>query len=402
MSRSGAQPSPRQVIGPTLTALYILDYAPSVDEAVLAQLVDYLEAHHFDWNHPIAPDGLTERFAPGVRDDFPRQTGGYFQTPLGTPGSARVALVYLKMYARTGSAEYLEKAEALVASVLRRQQLEDGHLHHVGLNTWSADHAERLVLGPNGAPTSFINPRGMVDQHPWSGLKANVLRTLLDYADLRETLGIDCGLLQNIDLAQEVLHVAPESGPLALEATASSGLPVVFSLVSGPASLSGATLTLDGTPGIVRLIVSQPGDEVYCAAASRNLYVSVGDNAPPAPDSLDLEILNESEIRLDWTYPEFDGLLLGIRVEYREAAADSWTVDALLATDARSHIVSGLTGGVEYEFRVFAYNPVSDSPSSPVATGSPLAEVIQFFLEAECGDYDPAFWAPYADGPGNI
>ena len=50
--------------------------------------------------------------------------------------------------------------------------------------------------------------------------------------------------------------------PFLLSASASSGLPVVFSLLSGPATLSGDTMTLTGA-GTVTLQASQAGDSTY-------------------------------------------------------------------------------------------------------------------------------------------
>ena len=50
--------------------------------------------------------------------------------------------------------------------------------------------------------------------------------------------------------------------PFLLSASASSGLPVVFSLLSGPATLSGDTMTLTGA-GTVTLRASQAGDSTY-------------------------------------------------------------------------------------------------------------------------------------------
>ncbi len=51
--------------------------------------------------------------------------------------------------------------------------------------------------------------------------------------------------------------------PFDLEATASSGLDVSYSVVSGPASVSGKTITLDGTEGEVIIKASQAGDGTY-------------------------------------------------------------------------------------------------------------------------------------------
>lgn len=54
---------------------------------------------------------------------------------------------------------------------------------------------------------------------------------------------------------------------ITLSATASSGLPVTYNLVSGPATLSGPTLILTGA-GTIRITVSQGGNSFYKAAAS--------------------------------------------------------------------------------------------------------------------------------------
>ncbi len=59
---------------------------------------------------------------------------------------------------------------------------------------------------------------------------------------------------------------ALSSPPFALAATASSGLPVTFALLSGPASLVIDTLQLTG-PGTITVQAGQPGDATYLPAA---------------------------------------------------------------------------------------------------------------------------------------
>jgi hypothetical protein len=54
--------------------------------------------------------------------------------------------------------------------------------------------------------------------------------------------------------------------PFQLQATASSGLPVVYTILQGPATVSGNILTLTGQAGIVKVKASQPGDDVYAPA----------------------------------------------------------------------------------------------------------------------------------------
>ena len=51
--------------------------------------------------------------------------------------------------------------------------------------------------------------------------------------------------------------------PFTVEATASSGLPVIFSIISGPAAVNGNTITLSGTPGTVIIRASQAGNDDY-------------------------------------------------------------------------------------------------------------------------------------------
>ena len=59
---------------------------------------------------------------------------------------------------------------------------------------------------------------------------------------------------------------AVSSPPFALNATASSGLPVTYALLSGPATLNNDTVQITG-PGPVTIQASQPGDAFYLPAA---------------------------------------------------------------------------------------------------------------------------------------
>lgn len=53
------------------------------------------------------------------------------------------------------------------------------------------------------------------------------------------------------------------SPPFTISATASSGLPVSFSIVSGPATINGNTITLTGNAGTVTVRAFQPGNAQY-------------------------------------------------------------------------------------------------------------------------------------------
>jgi hypothetical protein len=72
------------------------------------------------------------------------------------------------------------------------------------------------------------------------------------------------------------------SGPVTLSATATSGLPVTFEVVSGPGSVSGNVLTLAGA-GTVQMMAHQGGDEDWLPAPSVAFAVVVNPEPPPPP-----------------------------------------------------------------------------------------------------------------------
>ena len=74
------------------------------------------------------------------------------------------------------------------------------------------------------------------------------------------------------------------NAPITLQATATSGLPVTFEVVSGPATLNGNTLTLTGEEGTVKVRATQPGDGTSwqpAPAVTRSFYVVDPENYTP-------------------------------------------------------------------------------------------------------------------------
>lgn len=84
----------------------------------------------------------------------------------------------------------------------------------------------------------------------------------------------------------EPAQVYQAEGPITLTATASSGLEVVYSVLSGPGSVTGNQLTLTG-PGTVQIQASQSGDQSYFEAPAVTRSLNVIAN-PPVPALLDL------------------------------------------------------------------------------------------------------------------
>jgi formylglycine-generating enzyme required for sulfatase activity len=83
------------------------------------------------------------------------------------------------------------------------------------------------------------------------------------------------------------LHLS--EGPLSLTASASSGLPVTFALISGPAVIQGNALTFSG-PGIVQIEARQDGEGNFAAAKPVRRSLTVKAN----PTSLTLSNLRQT------------------------------------------------------------------------------------------------------------
>ncbi|MCQ2307296.1 MAG: T9SS type A sorting domain-containing protein [Bacteroidales bacterium] len=79
---------------------------------------------------------------------------------------------------------------------------------------------------------------------------------------------IPAGLASQFIDFQAISDQLTSAAPIQLNATASSGLPVSFEVVSGPASVNGNTLTLNGTSGVVKVKAVQEGDANWQPAPS--------------------------------------------------------------------------------------------------------------------------------------
>jgi len=105
-----------------------------------------------------------------------------------------------------------------------------------------------------------VNDTGAVVVRATQAGTTNFSTTTLD-----RTLGSSSRLAQTISFTAPGNKTA-DAAPFAIVATASSGLPVGFAVVSGPAQVSGATVTLTGAPGTVAVRLSQVGSATYLPA----------------------------------------------------------------------------------------------------------------------------------------
>ncbi|HCN28708.1 MAG TPA: hypothetical protein DIT64_08055 [Verrucomicrobiales bacterium] len=89
-----------------------------------------------------------------------------------------------------------------------------------------------------------------------------------DGTDDSNTATVTINIQTGGTLAQTISFDAPAQrqvgdAPFDLMATASSGLPVSFQILSGPANLAGSTVTLTGAAGVVQVRATQAGDSTF-------------------------------------------------------------------------------------------------------------------------------------------
>ncbi|MBR1514049.1 MAG: T9SS type A sorting domain-containing protein [Bacteroidales bacterium] len=102
------------------------------------------------------------------------------------------------------------------------------------------------------------------DYHVWDGLFFHSQGGTGGFDNLlvRQQPDGNAQLIEMADIPNQLIF----NDPITLEATASSGLPVAFELMEGPATLSGNVLTLTGETGIVKLKAMQDGDANWLPA----------------------------------------------------------------------------------------------------------------------------------------
>ena len=107
----------------------------------------------------------------------------------------------------------------------------------------------------------------------------NTYMTMEDFVTV--TIGGDGPVQQNQTISfSSISNKLTTDNPFNIFATASSGLPVSFSILSGPATIAGNTISLTGQEGIVIIRASQSGNNDYYPASSQTQSFEV-----TAPDN---------------------------------------------------------------------------------------------------------------------
>jgi hypothetical protein len=155
----------------------------------------------------------------------------------------------------------------------------------------------------------------------------------------------------------------PSTSPsITLAATASSGLPVVYSVTSGPATVSGSTLSLTGAAGTVTVAANQAGNSIYAAA-------------PPVSQQFTVVASTTGTTPQTITFPTIAGLAWGSAPLTLQATSSSGLPITYTATGAAT-----VTGSI---LSLTGAGPASVTATQPGnLTYAPATAVQQSFVVA--------------------
>jgi hypothetical protein len=186
------------------------------------------------------------------------------------------------------------------------------------------------------------------------------------------------------------------SGTFTLNAVASSGLPVSFTVLSGPAQLQGNLVTLTGENGIVKLVASQAGDAIYAAAPDVVQAFTVTafiKPLPGAPTGVKVSVIEDLlEATVSFSAPSAAGSTPITAYLIRATASDG---SSFTLTTTESPVkITGLARGKAYVFTVTAINnagPGDSSEFSDAISIKLLEQTIRFTPLADCSTNSGSF-----------
>ncbi|MFC4633328.1 M14 family zinc carboxypeptidase [Dokdonia ponticola] len=151
------------------------------------------------------------------------------------------------------------------------------------------------------------------------------------------------------------------AAPIALNASASSGLPVSYAIISGPATITGDVLTVDGTQGIVTVEATQNGNNVFNAATpvSVSFNVLLPVCTSEIPQNVSVSAITENTATVQWDVANGNGY----EVRFRESGNNTFQT---VTTTTPTVILTNLTPDTIYEVEVVT--TCTDGSISPPST----------------------------------
>nr|WP_170299232.1 putative Ig domain-containing protein [Larkinella terrae] len=240
------------------------------------------------------------------------------------------------------------------------------HQHDDFITTSQTATASLPPIGCDGTLTFWYGVKLEVTDA--GGLKTETIRYIYP----------DCpGTAQTITL-NDIADRAPNSAAFTPEASASSGKPVIFYVIEGPAVIAEGKVFLTGRLGRVTIRAAQHGGDGFKPARpvekSFNVVSDAADKQPPtAPTALALSNITQNSIKLTWTASTDNSSVASYEV-YRN---NTKIADVNSGT---TYTATGLSANTEYYFFIRAVDPTGNvsansNTATATTTGAPPANV---------------------------
>jgi PKD repeat protein len=128
------------------------------------------------------------------------------------------------------------------------------------------DHFHPEAADENAVSSVVLSPIGCDGNTYWYRIRLTVTDPRGLSSVFEKDIFPDCPGMEQTITFPEIPDQSLTGGQITLNATSSSGLPIVYYLADGAASIVGNTLTLQGVPGEITVNATQPGNEMFAPA----------------------------------------------------------------------------------------------------------------------------------------
>ena len=258
-----------------------------------------------------------------------------------------------------------------------------GTSHLITGLTDGVEYAVRVIASKDDSESA---PSGEVTATPWETTPPSPSSVSVNGATL--TVTFDEALAEIQAPASTAFAVTGAGNSRGVSAVAVSGSAVTLTLVT--AVLASEAVTMDytvptgATADRLRDLAGNAAASFSGREATNNTAPAQSeessesqDDTPNSPGNLNVVRHESGQLRASWDAPESGPTPTGYTVQWKESGDDWNDADDVSGADVNgtSHVITGLTDGVEYAVRVVAHNGDADGDPSGEVTATPQETV---------------------------
>ncbi|MDB6028902.1 MAG: hypothetical protein JWM68_5125 [Verrucomicrobiales bacterium] len=248
-------------------------------------------------------------------------------------------------------------------------------------------------LSPQSAYEFRINADATAANSDWSSIVTVITPGVVPSIP---TLNVPIATTESVSLSWS--NPTYETGFILERRTGTNGFSLLVTLSADVIAYTDTNVTSGVTYSYRIKATNAAGESDYSVV--RTITVAVP-TPPSAPSNLIVKVLTANSALLTWRDVSGE---TGYTVQRRTEDTNSWSGVAVPGANVKSCVVSNLVEGVQYFFRVQAFNGVGESPWSPEVSAIPY-DIVRLIEDDFDPSLDPAVWSSITGGVatnGNI